>query len=132
METKINEKLLEKKLSGLKKESSWNPGTIDKLESLIRSGDDFPLFRINPLKFGIDQNIPESEVIDVFLYSARAGILGLIFHDLRHSAATRMIESGVNIVEVSKILGHSDIRTTMRYAHPDDSLREAVEKLALY
>ncbi len=43
-----------------------------------------------------------------------------------------MIESGVNIVEVSKILGHSDIRTTMRYAHPDDSLREAVEKLALY
>lgn len=74
METKINEKLLEKKLSGLKKESSWNPGAIEKLESLIRSGDDFTLFRINPLKFGIDQNIPESEVVDVFLYSARAGI----------------------------------------------------------
>jgi len=62
----------------------------------------------------------------------RAKIDRLRFHDLRHSAATRMIESGVNIVAVSKILGHSDIRTTMRYAHPDNSLREAVEKLALY
>lgn len=60
----------------------------------------------------------------------RAGIHGLRFHDLRHTAATRMIEAGVNIVGVSKILGHSDIRTTMRYAHPDETLKDAVEKLA--
>ena len=31
---------------------------------------------------------------------------------------------------INKILGHADIRTTMRYVHPDYSLREAVEKLA--
>jgi len=43
-----------------------------------------------------------------------------------------MIESGVNIVAVSKILGQSDIRTTMRYAHPDDSLSEEVEVLASF
>ena len=68
-------------------------------------------------------------------YSAacrRAGIEGLRFHDLRHSAATRMIELGANIVAVSKILGHSDIKTTMRYAHPDDSLKEALESLGIY
>ena len=59
----------------------------------------------------------------------RAGIEGLRFHDLRHSAATRMIESGANIVAVSKILGHSDIKTTMRYTHPDNSLKDALEKL---
>jgi len=60
----------------------------------------------------------------------KAGIQGLRFHDLRHTAATRMIENGANIVAVSKILGHSDVKITMRYAHPEESLKEAVEKLA--
>ena len=60
----------------------------------------------------------------------KANIQGLRFHDLRHTAATRMIEKGVNIVAVSKILGHSDIKITMRYAHPENSLIEAVESLA--
>ncbi|NIP31674.1 MAG: tyrosine-type recombinase/integrase [Candidatus Dadabacteria bacterium] len=59
----------------------------------------------------------------------RANIKGFRFHDLRHTAATRMTESGASIVAVSKILGHADLKTTMRYAHPDDSLRDAVEKL---
>lgn len=59
----------------------------------------------------------------------RASIYGFRFHDLRHTAATRMIEAGVSIVAVSRVLGHAEIRTTMRYAHPDDSLRDAVEKL---
>ncbi|MGH7800985.1 MAG: tyrosine-type recombinase/integrase [Thermodesulfobacteriota bacterium] len=59
----------------------------------------------------------------------KAGITGLRFHDLRHTAATRMIEAGASIVAVSKILGHSDIKMTMRYSHPDNSLKEAVELL---
>lgn len=62
----------------------------------------------------------------------RAGIEGLRFHDLRHTAATRMIESGISIVSVSKILRHRDLKTTMRYMHPDNSLVEAVESLANY
>jgi integrase len=59
----------------------------------------------------------------------RAGIQGFRFHDLRHTAATRLIESGAGIVAVSKILGHSDIKTTMRYTHPEDSIRDALENL---
>ena len=58
-----------------------------------------------------------------------AGIENLRFHDLRHSAATRMAESGVSIIAINKILGHADLKTTMRYAHPDDSLKDAVEIL---
>jgi len=60
----------------------------------------------------------------------KAEIIGFRFHDLRHTAGTRMIESGVNVVLVSKILGHSDINLTVkRYIHPEDLLRDAVEKL---
>ena len=61
----------------------------------------------------------------------RANIKGLKFHDLRHTAGTRMLESGVNIVAISDILGHSSIDITKkRYLHPDNLLRDAVEKLA--
>lgn len=60
----------------------------------------------------------------------KVGIHEVRFHDLRHTAATRMVESDIKIDKVSKILGHSNIQMTMRYSHPDNSLREAVEALA--
>lgn len=59
----------------------------------------------------------------------KAKIENLRFHDLRHTAATRMVERCGNIVAVSKILGHANISTTMRYCHPDKSLEDALESL---
>ncbi|MBJ8344421.1 tyrosine-type recombinase/integrase [Antrihabitans sp. YC2-6] len=38
-------------------------------------------------------------------------------HDLRHTYASRLLEAGVPIEEVSRLLGHASITTTMRYAH---------------
>jgi len=61
---------------------------------------------------------------------AGAEIEGLRFHDLRHTAASKMVEAGVDLVTVSKILGHSSITMTMRYAHPtSEALRLAVNRL---
>ena len=60
----------------------------------------------------------------------RADIKGLRFHDLRHTAASKMIEAGIDLVTVSRILGHASIQMTMRYAHPTpENMRRAVEKL---
>jgi len=60
----------------------------------------------------------------------RAGIKGLRFHDLRHTAASRMIEAGVDLVTVSRILGHASIQMTMRYVHPtEQNMKAAVGKL---
>lgn len=59
-----------------------------------------------------------------------AGIEDFRFHDLRHTAATRMADAGADTFTLMKILGHSDIRMTARYAHATDAaLRRAVENL---
>ena len=60
----------------------------------------------------------------------RAGIKNLRFHDLRHTFATRLVLSGVDLATVSKLLGHSTIQMTMRYSHPTpEALKNAVSKL---
>ena len=47
----------------------------------------------------------------------RAGIEDLHFHDLRHEATSRFFEKGLNIMEVSAITGHKDLRMLKRYTH---------------
>jgi integrase len=59
-----------------------------------------------------------------------AGLEGLRLHDLRHTFATRLIQSGVDVVTVQKILGHSTIMMTMRYVHSfEPQMRDAVARL---
>ncbi|QXQ06831.1 tyrosine-type recombinase/integrase [Sphingosinicellaceae bacterium] len=59
---------------------------------------------------------------------AAAGLPGLRIHDLRHSAASFMINAGVDLFAVGKVLGHTDHKSTMRYSHlANDTLMRAVE-----
>lgn len=53
-----------------------------------------------------------------------SGLQSLRFHDLRHQAASDMINAGVDIYVVAQILGHSTTEVTTRYAHllPDTKL----------
>lgn len=52
------------------------------------------------------------------------------FHDLRHTFATRLVQSGVDLYTVKELLGHKTITMTMRYAHHNiESLRHGVEVL---
>ena len=47
----------------------------------------------------------------------RAGLPDVRLHDLRHSFASFLVNSGRSLYEVQKLLGHSNAKTTQRYAH---------------
>jgi integrase len=60
----------------------------------------------------------------------KTGITNFHFHDLRHTFASRLIMEGVDIRTVQELLGHKDIKTTMKYSHlADDHKKAAVEKM---
>lgn len=60
----------------------------------------------------------------------RAEIRPCRFHDLRHTFATNLVLTGVDLVTVKELMGHASIITTMRYAHPTpEAKRAAVESL---
>jgi integrase len=62
---------------------------------------------------------------------AAADLPGVRIHDLRHTYASNAVLSGLSIPMVGKILGHTQIQTTMRYAHlADEPVREAADKVA--
>jgi len=60
----------------------------------------------------------------------RAGIKELRFHDLRHTAASRLIDRGADPVAVQYILGHANLKTTEIYLHSNlQQMRKAIDRL---
>ena len=61
----------------------------------------------------------------------RAGLTGVRIHDLRHTYASNAVSSGMPIQMVGRLLGHTQLQTTMRYAHlADDPVKRAAEENA--
>lgn len=70
-------------------------------------------FNPDDLVFGITDNVKHS------FNSVRkiAGLEDLRFHDLRHTAATRLVSQHLPLSEVGRVLGHSQANTTYRYVN---------------
>lgn len=48
---------------------------------------------------------------------ARAEVYELRVHDLRQECVSRLLELGLNVIEISSILGHNELRMLKRYTH---------------
>jgi site-specific recombinase XerD len=78
-----------------------------------------------------EEGLPVHSIKNALANACRkAGLKGVSPHTLRHTFASHLIMSGVDLRTVQRLLGHKNISTTMMYAHlTEDHLARGVEKL---
>ena len=76
------------------------------------------LLGMNPQLHGKVFNLTVKQIEHDFCQAlAKAGIVGIRFHDLRHTFASHFMMGGGDLCVLQRILGHSDLKMTQRYAH---------------
>jgi integrase/recombinase XerD len=81
----------------------------------------------NPWGFALTKHYVSRKFI---YYCKKAGLFRQHFHCLRHTFITNLLRKGVPIIKVMKLVGHSQISTTMRYTHLIvDDVRNEVDLL---
>lgn len=63
--------------------------------------------------------ITAAALVAAFTHACRrAGIMDMHFHDLRHTATTRIAEKLPNVIELAAVTGHQSLQMLKRYYHP--------------
>ncbi len=102
----------------------------DMLFEMQENGSPY-VFTLPPTKDNAVRRITYRGFYSAF-YDAtqRAGVVNLRIHDLRHTAATRLVQATGNLKLAQKLLRHEDISTTAKYAAViDEDLREALDAM---
>lgn len=86
-----------------------------------------------PHRVGTVFDISYSAAYDaITAIAAKAGLDGVAWHTLRHTFASLLVLEGVPLFTVGRLLGHSSVRITERYAHlNDEKNKDAVACLAM-
>ncbi|GAB6060668.1 tyrosine-type recombinase/integrase [Desulfonatronum parangueonense] len=113
---------------------SGKPRTVPLSDTALEVLAELP--KINGCEYAFAN--PRTKEPFVSIFSAwnaarkRAGLEDVRIHDLRHSFASFLINAGRGIYEVANLLGHTQLKTTQRYAHlADQTLRDAVNTVPL-
>ena len=117
--------------AGLKPTKGRSRRTIkldDKLFSQIQPLLETPGMYLFGGEAGLSRDVIQKQRTEAI---KKAGVKPIRLHDFRHSHATWLINNGVNIVAVSKRLGHKDVATTLKvYTHLLESTdNEMIDKI---
>ena len=117
--------LLDKTKNGERREIPINDTLLQALSGIVRRLDcNYVFYNPNTLK-------PFDNIKRSFASALRKShILDFHFHDLRHTFASRLVMAGVDLITVKELLGHKDIKMTLRYSHLSQAhVRQAISVL---
>lgn len=104
-------------------------GMTERAENVLKTLWDEGSKKSSDLVFGIKDNVR----IGFRNAIAEAGITDFRFHDLRHTAITRMVNAGLPPMEIMKVSGHTQWSTFARYVNPtDETIGQIAETLSTY
>ncbi len=117
--------LLDKTKNGERREIPINDTLLQALSGLVRRLDCKYVF-YNPKTLKPFDNVKRS-----FSSALRKShILDFHFHDLRHTFASQLVMKSVDLTTVKELLGHKDIKMTLRYSHLSQAhVRQAISVL---
>ncbi len=111
--------------SGRPRSIHLNSAALELLRSILRT-DGSPFIFPSP----VTGRPSPSLHFPWFRIRERAGLLDIRLHDLRHSFASFLVNQGVSLYVVQGLLGHTQARTTQRYAHlANNTLSDAAEMI---
>ena len=95
---------------------------LEQLDSRIKSAYLFP----SPVFAKDGNDLPYTNITRAWYRIQKLSGIKIRAHDLRHGFASMLVSGGRSLYEVQQILGHSDPKVTMRYAHlSSKTLQEA-------
>ena len=98
------------------------------LAEIRRHGDKAAAVRLFAARYHADKAMSFGTVWCAAI--RRASIEDFRFHDLRHSCASYLAQSGASLVEIADVLGHKSLDVTRRYSHlTADSKRQLVHRV---
>ena len=104
--------LLDKTKNGERREIPVNDTLFNALSCIIRNlRTDYVFYNPDTLKPYYDIKMSWQTAL------RKSHILDFRFHDLRHTFASRLVMGGVDLTTVKELLGHKDVKMTLRYAH---------------
>lgn len=133
VEVRPNSLLVVESKNGKPRRVPMNPVVRETLTGLARfseyEGEVFSYARNGVSDETIRNGYPRAcKAADIPYGQTAAG--GIVWHDLRHTFATRLLESGVHELDIMKLMGHLSLKMTASYAHSTHAaLQNAVNKL---
>jgi len=115
------------------RDSKTGPRVIPLSPSAVRVLESLPRAAGNPWVIAGRKPGTNLSQLNYYWYRVRqrAGLDDVRIHDLRHSFASRALAIGESLAMIGRLLGHSKIQTTARYAHlARDSVRESAARVA--
>jgi len=78
----FNEVILQKKIQGLSQYPSLNQTVVQQIGEILKTLDDWHLFRINPFRFAHQHDLNEHDVVEIFVHGAKIGLLDFSYNML--------------------------------------------------